>query len=84
MFDFMHFLGFMAFNDAMEENDSEPKYSGGGSDDTPFGCVLAGTIVIFAAILGMGYESWGLFFGISAVGIILGILHYHFFDRKNK
>ena len=84
MFDFLHFLGFMAFNDAMAESKSSSSYSGVNGDDPPFGCVLAGTVFIFAAILGMAYSSWGLFLGIAAGGIILGILHYHFIDKKDK
>lgn len=84
MFDFLHFLGFMAFNDAMEESNSSSSYSGGNGDDPPFGCVLAATVFIFAAIFGMAYDSWGLFLEIAAAGILLGVLHYHFIDKKDK
>lgn len=84
MFDFLHFLGFLAFNDAMENNRSSSKYSGGDGEDPPFGCVLSATIFIFAAIFGMAYSSWGLFLGIAAVGILLGVLHYNIFDKKDN
>jgi len=82
MFDFMHFLGFMAFNDAMEDSESEPKSPKAASDDTPFGCILSGTVCIFAVIIGLAYASWGIFLGIAVLGIILGALHYHFIDKK--
>lgn len=82
MFDFMHFLGFMAFNDAMEENNSHDYYSDSSNEPLPFGGILALTFFLFAAIIGMAYESWGWFFIVAVIGAVLGIAHHIFIDKR--
>lgn len=76
MFNFQDFLGFMAINDAMEEeeNNSSPKYSSGSSDEpvtTGGKIAVVGTII--GIVLGLVFESWLCFIFIAAAGFIIGL-----------
>ena len=76
MFNFQDFLGFMAINDAMEEeeNNSSPKYSSGSSDEKmTIGCKIAVASTIIGIVLGIVIESWLCFIFITAAGFIIGL-----------
>ena len=89
MFNFQDFLGFMAINDAMEEEEKNPspKYSSGSSDEpvtTGGKIAVAGTIL--GIVLGLVFESWLCFIFIAAAGFIIGLYHdvYKFTEDKKK
>ena len=89
MFNFQDFLGFMAINDAMEEeeNNSSPKYTSGSSDEpVTTGSKIAVVGTILGIVLGIVFESWLCFIFIAAAGFIIGLYHdvYKSTEHKKK
>lgn len=87
MFNFQDFLGFMAINDAMEEeeNNSSPKYSSGSSDEKmTIGCKIAVAGTIIGIVLGIVIESWLCFIFIAAAGFIIGLYHDVYKSTEDK
>ena len=78
MFNFQDFLGFMAINDAMEEEEKNPspKYSSGSSDENiTTGSTIAVAGTILGIVLGLVFESWLCFIFFAAAGFIIGLNH---------
>lgn len=87
MFNFQDFLGFMAINDAMEEeeNNSSPKYTSGSSDEpVTTGGKIAVVGTILGIILGLVLESWLCFIFIAAAGFIIGLNHDVYKSTEDK
>ena len=87
MFNFQDFLGFIAINDAMEEedNNSSPKYTSDSSDEkvtTGGKIAVAGTII--GIVLGLVFESWLCFIFFAVAGFIIGLNHDVYKSTEDK
>ena len=87
MFDFTDFLAFMAIEDAIEEEEKNPSPkspSGGSNSEMTTGCMFSCGCIILAIVLGVLFESFAWFIGVSVIGTFIGIAYDVHKNAKGK